>query len=138
MGFLDKLLHKEKSFPELEPSSQTAQQFEKFRDGLENLTKEVSDPLEVVPTDDTAYIFIGKPPKKFGVAWIRDGKINNFKTLVQDKNLPEMKLQLMSERLRKAYQKSDTASRYSTSIADHKVTVTESPFLAQEFRELIR
>ncbi len=138
MGFLDKLLHKEKSFPELEPSSQTAQQIEKFRDGLENLTNEVSDPLEVVPTDDTAYIFIGKPPKKFGVAWIRDGKINNFKTLVQDKNLPEMKLQLMSERLRKAYQKSDAASRYSTSIADQKVTVTESQFLAQEFRELIR
>lgn len=137
MGFLDKLFDKEKNFPELEASSQTAQQIDRFRHDLENLANEVNDPLEVVPTDDTAYVFIGKPPKKFGVAWIKDGKINNFKTLVQDQGFPEMKLQLISERLRKAYQKNDTVNRFSTSIADQKVTVTESPTLAQDLREII-
>lgn len=138
MGFLDKMFHKERNFPELEASSQTAQLMDRFKHDLENLAKEVSDPLEVVPTDDTAYVFIGKPPKKFGIAWIRDGKINNFKTLLQDQGVPEMKLQLISERIRKAYQKNDTASRFSTSIADQKVIVTESDSLEQELREIIQ
>lgn len=137
MGFLDKLFDKEKNFPELEASSQTAQQIDRFRHALENLANEVKDPLEVIPTDDTAYVFIGKPPKKFGVAWIRDGKINNFKTLVQEHGVPEMKLQLISERLRKAYQKNDTANRFSTSLADQKIIVTESNSLAKELREII-
>ena len=138
MGFLDKLFYKEKNFPELEASSQTARRIDRFRHDLESLAKEVNDPIEVVPTEDTAYIFIGKPPKKFGVAWIRDGKINNFKTLAREQGIPEMKLQLISERLREAYQKNDTASRYSATIADQKVTVTESYSLAQELQEIIR
>jgi hypothetical protein len=138
MGFLDRLFDKEKNFPELDASSQTAKRIDRFRHDLENLVNEVHDSLEVVPTDDTAYVFIGKPPKNFGVAWIRDGKINNFKTLVQDHGVPEMKLQLISERLREAYQKNDTASRFSTSIADQKIIVTESHSLAQELREIIR
>ena len=138
MGFLEKLFSKEKNFPELEASSQTARRIDRFRHDLENLAREVSDPLEVVPTDDTAYVFIGKPPRKFGVAWIRDGKINNFKTLAREEGIPEMKLQLISERIREAYQKSDSARRFSASIADQKVTVTESQSLAREIGEIIR
>jgi hypothetical protein len=36
----------------------------------EKLAGETKDPLEVVPAEDSVYIFVGKPPKKFGIAWI--------------------------------------------------------------------
>ncbi|UCH82098.1 MAG: hypothetical protein JSW20_05575 [Nitrospiraceae bacterium] len=138
MGFLNKLFSKEKDFPELETSSPIAQRLDNFRDDLEHLARDVSDPIEVVPAEDTAYVFIGKPPKKFGMAWIRDGKIHNFKTMAEEKGIPEMKLQLMSEKLRKAYETNDTANRYSTTIADHKVLVTRSESLEKDLRKIIQ
>jgi hypothetical protein len=104
---------------------------------LEILAREVDDSLEVIPDRETAYVFIGKPPKKFGVAWIRNGKINNFKTRAKEQDIPEMKLQLMSERLRKAYEKSDNASRYSTTIADKKIIVTSSDTLLEDLKQII-
>jgi hypothetical protein len=138
MGFFNKLFSKEQDFPELEMSSPIAQRLDYFRDDLEHLARDVSDPIEVVPAEDTAYVFIGKPPKKFGIAWIRDGKIHNFKTMADEKGIPEMKLQLMSEKLRKAYEMNDTANRYSTTIADHKVLVTRSESLEKDLRKIIQ
>ena len=86
MGFLSKILGGDKKdYPVLESSNPIAQRIEHFRGDLENLAKEVSDPMEVIPTDSTAYVFLGKPPKRFGIAWIRDGKISNFKTLSTEK-----------------------------------------------------
>jgi hypothetical protein len=111
---------------------------ERFRGDLEGLAKEVSDPLEVIPAEDTAFVFMGKPPLKFGMAWIRDGKINNFKTLSQEKGISEMKLQVMSEKLRSAYEKSDKASRFSSTIADHKIVVTSSDSLEHDLKEIIQ
>ncbi len=138
MSFLSKFLGGEKKeYPALDSSNPIAQRIEHFRDDLENLAKEVSDPMEVIPTDNTAYVFLGKPPKQFGIAWIRDGKVNNFKTLSAEKGITEMKLQLMSEKLRKAYEKSEGADRFSSAIADHKIVVTSSDSLEHDLKDII-
>jgi len=138
MGFIDKIFGSDKKeYPVLEPSNPIAGQIEHFRGDLENLAKEVSDPMEVIPTDNAAYVFLGKPPKRFGIAWIKDGKIYNLKTLSQEKGVPELKIQLMSEKLRKAYEKSEGASRFSTTVADHKIVVTKSDSLEQDLKEII-
>jgi hypothetical protein len=137
MGFFNKIFGQDKEYPELEATDPVAHSVNSFMHDLEILAREVDDSLEVVPARDTAYVFIGKPPKKFGVAWIRNGKINNFKTLAKEKDIPEMKLQLMSEKLRKAYEKSENASRYSTTIADKKVIVTSSDTLLEDLKQII-
>jgi hypothetical protein len=138
MGFFNKIFSKEKNIPELEASSSVAQRIDHFRHDLEGLAKDIDDDLEVIPSEDTAYVFIGKPPKKFGMAWIKDGKINNFKTLAQEKGVPEMKLQLMSEKLRKAYESSISANRFSTTLANHKIIVTNSDSLVHDLKEIIQ
>jgi len=137
MGLFDKLFSKEKDFPEIDDSSPIAQRVDRFKQDLEGLAKDIDDPLEVIPTKDAAYVFIGKPPKKFGIAWIKDGRVHNFRTLAQEQGVSEMKLQLMSEKLRKAYESSGTASRFYTSIANQKIIVTESYSLEQNLREII-
>jgi hypothetical protein len=137
MGLFDKLFSKEKDFPEIDDSSPIAQRVDRFKQDLEGLAKDIEDPLEVIPTQDAAYVFIGKPPKKFGMAWIKDGRVHNFRTLAQEQGVSEMKLQLMSEKLRKAYESSDTASRFSASIADQKIIVTESYTLEQNLKDII-
>lgn len=138
MGLLDKILGKEKDHPVLDLSNPLALRINNFRSDLEHLARDIEDPLEVVPSDETAYVFIGKPPKKFGIAWINNGKVHNLKTLAQESNVPEMKLQLMSEKLRSAYEKSTDAERFSTIIADQKIVVTDSETLKSELREIIK
>ena len=138
MSFFDKLIGKEKEYPPLDSSNPLNLHINNFRNDLEILAKEISDPLEVVLTSDTAYVFMGKPPKKFGMAWIRDGRIKNFTTLAQEEKVHELKLQLMTEKLRKAYENSKQADRFSTSIADHKIVVTSSDALEQDLKEIIK
>jgi hypothetical protein len=53
---------------------------------LEKLAEKTNDPLEIVPTENSAYIFVGKPPKKFGALWIENGdKIVNFRSLADER-----------------------------------------------------
>ena len=138
MGFLDKIFGGEKKeYPALDSANPLAQQIDNFRSGLEGLAKEVNDPMEVIPSGDTAYVFLGKPPKAFGVAWIKDGKINNFRTLSEEKGITDMKLQIMSEKLRKAYEKSEGATRFTAKIADHDIVVTSSNDLEHELQNII-
>lgn len=138
MGFLSNLFGGDKKeYPELDTSNPVAQRIENFRNDLENFVKDISDSVEVIPTDKTAYLFLGKPPKSFGIAWIRDGKINNFKTLAAEKGVSELKLQLMSEKLRQAYEKSEAASRFTTTVSDQKIIVTSSDSLEKELESII-
>ena len=81
MGFMDKLFGSSKEYPPLNEDNPAAQRLEALRQPVEKLISEIKDPLEVIPGDETAFFFIGKPPKKFGVAWVgQDGKVINFKS----------------------------------------------------------
>jgi hypothetical protein len=105
---------------------------------LEKLANETKDPLEVVPAEDSVYIFLGKPPKKFGIAWIEDGdKIINFKSLLDEKGLSPENLQHLSEELRKAYIAHQDKPRYVTRISDREVMVIPSTSLVKNLKGVI-
>ncbi len=98
MGILGKFFGGKHDYPSLDSSTPAAKQLESVRLPLEKLATETKDPLEVVPAEDSVYIFLGKPPKKFGIAWIEDGdKIINFKSLVDEKGLSPDSLQHLLE-----------------------------------------
>ena len=81
MGFIGKLFGGGKKYPTLAPDTSAAKNLESMRDTLEKLTEKVNDPMEVIPADDSAFVFIGNPPKNFGMAWVEEGEVHNFKTL---------------------------------------------------------
>ncbi len=139
MGLFDKVFGKKEEFPALSEASPTAGQIEQMKQPLEKLASEVSDPLEIVPTDNAAYAFIGKPPKKFGIAWVdADGKIRNFKSLVDEKGLAPITIEKLSSRMREAYLKGEEAKRYSATIAGREVVVTASTSMASEIEKIIQ
>ena len=138
MGFMDKLLGSSKEFPPLNKEDPAVGKIDAMRQPLENFVSEVKDPLEVVPGDETAFFFIGKPPKKFGVAWVgKDGKVVNFKSLVEEKGLSMISLERLSDRLKEVYIQHQEEPRYSTTIADKKVVVTPSETLKGDIRKVI-
>ena len=68
MSILGKFISGKHDYPSLDSSAPADRQLESVRPPLEKVAGETSDPLEVVPAEDSVYIFIGKPPKKFGIA----------------------------------------------------------------------
>lgn len=139
MGFLDSIFGKKQDYPPLDESNPAASRIGQMKEPLEKLTSEFSDPIEIVPTDEVAYAFIGKPPKKFGVAWVEaSGKINNFKTLVDEKGLSVVSLENLSSKLKDAYIRSESESRYAASIGDRKVVVTPSETMASDIKKIIQ
>ena len=138
MGFLDKLLGSSKEYPPLDNNDPAAQKIDALRQPVENFVSEINDPLELVPDDETTFFFIGKPPKKFGVAWVgKDGKVVNFKSLVEEKGLSIISLEHLSDRLKEIYIKHQEEPRYSTSISEKNVVVTPSETLKTDIRKVI-
>jgi hypothetical protein len=133
MGLFDKLMGKsQKTYPPLDPANPAIKRIENIRGVLEPFVKQVTDNLEIVPLEKEAVVFIGKPPDAFGAAWVHNGKISNFKTLMQDRKLPPDQVQLMSDKLRDAYVRSKDTARFSAVVAGRSITVTPSESLEHD------
>jgi hypothetical protein len=139
MGMFDKLFGSTPDYPELSQSDPAAGYLDTMRQPVEKFVSEISDPIEVVPASDTAYFFIGKPPKKFGIAWIGDqGEIVNFKSLVEKKGLSMISLEKLSDKLKEVYTQHQQEPRYSKTILDKKVVVTPSETLREDVQKVVK
>jgi hypothetical protein len=137
MSLLGKLFGEKEPHLPLDASSPAAARLERDRATLEAFVAKVHDKLELVPGDRATYVFIGKPPDAFGIAWLESGEEHNLKRLIKEKGLPAQEVQLRSEELREAYQRSQGEGRYTTTIAGKHVLVTPSPSLERELVEII-
>ena len=138
MGFMDKVFGSSKEYPPLSKDDPAAQKIDAMRQPVEKLVSEIKDPLEMIPGNETAFFFIGKPPKKFGVAWVgKDGIIVNFKSLVEEKGLSMISLEHLSDRLKEVYIQHQEEPRYSITISDKQVVVIPSETLKSDIRKVI-
>ena len=138
MGILGKFFGGKHDYPSLDSSAPAAKHLEAVRPPLEKLVDETNDPLEVVPAEDSVYIFLGKPPKKFGIAWIEGGdKIVNLKSLADERGLLPTSIQHLSEELRKAYIAHQNEPRYVTRISDRDVVVIPSTSLLNNLKGVV-
>lgn len=137
MGFLGNLFGGEKEHPPLDASNPSVARLERSRAALESFASRVQDKLEIVPGERGTYVFVGKPPKTFGIVWFRDGQESNFKLLMKERGLSAAKVQTLSDELREAYVRHQAEPRYSYSIAGRKVTVTPSRSLDDQVTAII-
>lgn len=138
MGIFGKLFTKEKEYPTLDSNSPAAKKLDEIREPLGSWAKTISHPIEVVPAEKAAYMFIGEPPEQFGLAWIEDGKLSLLKKVVEEKKIPLAHFQALSNKLREAYEQSASVSRFSTTIANKKIIVTPSESLSQGVAAVVR
>lgn len=134
MGFFSKKVN----YPALDADNPAAGQVQEVEQPLKELMAQVSDPLEVVPSDEGyAYVFIGKPPKKFGVAKIEEGQVQSFVAAAKEKGLDQVKIQKLNEKFRDAYVQNMDAQRYTTNVAGKEVVVTPCTELVQEVSQIM-
>ena len=137
MSLFSRLFSKHPDYPPLEDTNPAAERLATIREPLQRLASQVSDPLEVIPSEGTAYVFVGKPPKKFGLAWIHDGEVSNFKTLIEEKGLKPAALQGIVDKLTQAYEQSDGATRYVSSIGNRELVVTPNEDLERTVHDIM-
>ncbi|QKK10311.1 MAG: hypothetical protein HND59_00475 [Pseudomonadota bacterium] len=137
MGMLDKWFGGRKDYPPLPTDNEAQAKLDDVRSQLEELAQRVSDHLEVVPAEREAYVFLGKPPKRFGIAWIHDGKVSGLKELVDENQLSPRAIEKLVDNLGKAYEHASEAPRYSTRIGGKEMVVIPSAGLGQEVHQII-
>jgi hypothetical protein len=138
MGILGKFFGTKLDYPPLDSSTPAAKQLESVLSPLEKLAEKTNDPLEIVPAEETTYIFVGKPPKKFGILWIEEGdKIVNFKSLADEKGLSPNSLLQLSDELKKAYIAHQDEPRYVSQISDREVVVITSTSLLHNLEGVV-
>ena len=137
MGMLDKWLGGKNDYPPLPADNAARTRLKEVEPQLEQLATKVRDHLEVVPGEHEAYVYLGKPPKHFGIAWVHDGKVDGLKELVDQHKLSPSQVQTLVGALGSAYEHASDAPRYSTEIAGKKVTVIPSRGLGKEVHEII-
>jgi hypothetical protein len=137
MSLFGSLFSSKPDYPAMDPSSTAASRIAEVKNQLGELAAQVKDPLEVVPAEDAAYVFIGKPPKRFGLAWIHDGKIDGLNAIVEEHNLKPIEVENAMDQLRNAYKRNADVDRYTATVRNRDLVVTPSARLESEVHEII-
>jgi hypothetical protein len=137
MSLFGNLFSSKPDYPAIDPSSTAASRVLEVKSQLGELADKTNDPLEVVPAEHAAYVFIGKPPKKFGLAWIHNGEISGLNTLVEEHDLSQPEVAQILNQLREAYERNAKTKRFCITVEDRDVVVTPSTRLEKEVHEII-
>lgn len=137
MGMFDKWFGGKHDYPPLPADNEAIAKLDEVKAQLEELTAKVNDHLEVVPAEHEAYVYLGHPPKRFGLAWIHDGKLSGLQELVEEGQISQAEARSMISSLSSAYEHASDAPRYSTELAGKKVVVIPSRGLGQEVHKIL-
>lgn len=137
MGLLDRFFGNKVDYPPLPAGNDAMLKLDEVKAPLEELAHKVSDHLEVVPAEHEAFVFLGNPPKNFGVAWIHDGKVTGIKEIAAEHNLSQVEVGKLVARLGEAYEHASEAPRYSTEIGGKQMVVIPSKGLEQEVHQIM-
>jgi len=132
----DKWFGGAKDYPPLPADNDAHAKLNEVQGQLEELAGRVKDSLEVVPAEHEAFVYLGHPPKRFGIAWIHDGKVSALNEIVDENNLSQPEVQKLVGKLGKAYEHAGDAPRYSAEVAGKKVVVIPSRGLGQEVHQI--
>jgi len=137
MGFFDGLRARKEEYPPLDPNSEAAARLSQHLANLEDLAKRAKDRLEAVPSDRGLYVYMGKPPKKFGVVWYENGEEHSFISVMKNHGLTSLQMQQLSDELRDVYSTHQDRPRYTCPLKQQEIVVSPDESLARDVERVI-
>jgi len=137
MGLLDKFFGNKVAYPPLPAGNEAMAQLDEVKAPLAELAHKVHDHLEVVPAEHEAFVFLGRPPSNFGIAWIHDGKVTGLKEFAEEHHLTQIEVGKMIVRLGEAYQHASETPRYSAEFGGKQMVVIPSKLLENEMHQIM-
>src|SRR5665648_585566 len=123
---------KKEDYPALDRNTKAAERLSQHLTNLEDLAKRAKDRLEAVPAERGLYVYVGKPPKQFGVVWYEGGQEHSFMTAMKKHGLTTLQMQQLSDELREIYSAHKDQPRYLYPLGPQDLVVTPDESLARE------
>ena len=137
MRLLEKLFGARPAYPPLPPDTEAMHTLEEIKAPLEELAHKVSGRVEVVPAAHEAFVFLGKPPLDFGLAWIHDGKVTGLKEFIQEHHLKPGQVEKLLDKLGDAYAHASETPRYAAEFGGKQLVVIPSKELEREVHQIM-
>ena len=137
MGIFRRLFSSGPDYPLMNPRDPAARRVTKILRPLESLAQSVPENLELVPGVQKSYVFVGKPPKRFGLAWIENGKVHRFREEARKKGVAPERIAALGREVRQAYEESRGDDRYRVTVAGRRIIVTPSRQLELSVEKIV-
>ncbi|MGS5086077.1 hypothetical protein ACVC7V_06155 [Hydrogenophaga sp. A37] len=137
MGLLNRFFGSKVEYPPLPVGNEALVKLDEVKAPLEELAHKVHDHLEVIPAEHEAFVFLGKPPENFGLAWIHDGKVTSLNELAKERHLSQTEVEQLIDRLGEAYQHASETPRYSAKFGGKQMVVIPSQGLEREMHQIM-
>lgn len=126
------------AYPEIDNSVPEYNTVQSYKKHLKKFVETVTSDMEVLPFDDKLFVFIGNPPRNFGLAWIKNTYVYNLKGVVKEKGLSPSKFQKISDDLRDAYERHmGSLNKYSLPLPNTQVVISSSRALGEEISPIV-
>lgn len=113
--------------PELAADHPAAATVASLGDGFASFVASANDRMEAVVGDgSTAYVFVGKPPKAFGLVWFEDGVRSDVRAEMEAHRMTRETASILVSGLGDVYTRHSAAERFAHKVAGHAVTITPS------------
>lgn len=133
MGFLDRIFGgSTPQHPALDPASPVAARLTPFTSQLEKISAATRDGIEAAPQRDALFVFVGHPPKGFGVVRYRAQGEDNLIQLMRAANLSMVQVQEISDQARSAYVAHQGAPRFTHRVGRRSITAIDRETLGSK------
>lgn len=105
--------------------------------GFESFVASANDRIEVLAGDGPLYVFVGKPPKAFGIVWFIDGERHDVRSEMESKAMTRDSAAGLVQQLGGVYSNHGGDGRFSHKVGNHAVTVTPSSAFYDEVHEAV-
>lgn len=123
--------------PALDPSSDAAKRIADHGQALETFASSANDRMEAIPGDGPVYVFVGKPPKAFGLVWFDDAGRHDVRSMMERMAMTREAASQLVQELPAIYTRYADVERFSHKIGSKNVIVTPSQAFHAELHEAV-
>ena len=125
-------------YPELAADHPANDQLSGQGEVFESFVSRANDTIEVIPGAGPLYVFVGKPPKVFGIVWFEDDEQFDVRSQVERRAMTRESAAALVGALGRIYAGRAADERFAHRIDGHAVTVTPSTELYAEVHQAVQ
>lgn len=123
--------------PDLDPQSSAASQITDQGQVFEAFVSSANDRMEAIPGDGCLYVFVGKPPKAFGLVWFDGDGRHDVRSMMEHRAMTRDAASLLVQELPAMYSRYDEEARFAHKVGGKSIIVTPSAAFHAELQQAV-
>lgn len=123
--------------PDLDPLCKAGRSVKALSAPLLELAVAEGDAIEIVPSEQQAYVYIGHPPQQFRFAWVHDDHVERLDELLAEHGYDDDESRALIARLRDLYRHHKKDVRYCAEVRNHSLVVLPSNAFSLDLHDLL-